>query len=734
MAVLHSGSGGYTPSYLLPQGQDSIDASSTFLLQTAYSSVGGTTSLGDISFASAAGLVACQTTTGTVSYINNLLNNPAYVGVTDGAGALPISSELPAQYIFFANANTVTTGGLFDTQEHANYYSFTAEITAITSGIATISVLTINNGSNVRTQADTTILTSTTSSGSVITCSSTASLVVGQRIKIISGTGTITGTPVVDSILNSTQFVSSVTPSIALSGAKLSITTPHDYRFLGVYLGPSVAIAGILNNNQKIYPREIKQKSYGTKNPDTSNLFSHNSYITPLKQALFYTPNYVVVNGYPVETNGVEDTIVNNNVASTQGLSVRINVNALATGNTYNTNTEEYNTSSVARSANNIWAAQYYDENATVWSASSSYVSGDLVVHNGFMFRCILTRSATATTPLVDTSHWESGWYSDDTNITPASKKLWSPGGSGASLNSSGNNDLPVLLYGTGTKTYSYKGVWETTTSYAINDYVTYNSNTYVCIKTVDFYNGYPDAYSSYWNLITGQTKIKKTAISQIQSQAAVSFKDSLYLFTNYCPWAQSGNSFTILLTGYLYNNNSLNNAVKSVLGNSDWYSIFATGKLSGGTLNKYQKNDAVVGVRYYNDGSLTLNVGEAEVARVSVKNVLQRPYAPVTIGLTITRDASASPIKYTGTLHAYDGQYNSATANIVGKTISYTLDNTSDCLIVGAIPTIDPENSANTNYFNATMDVMEIDHYYGSNVNVVEEMRKLSLIYGVNQ
>jgi hypothetical protein len=722
--------GGSGPSYLLPQGQTSVDASSTFVLQTAYTSAAGATSLGEISF-NGNGLVACQTSTGTVTNLTGTI----YVGVTDGVGALPLSSELPAQYIFFANDNTVTSGGLFDTQEHANYYSFSAEITAITSGIATMNLIAVNNGSNIRGLAQTTILTGTTSSGPVITCSSTSNLVVGQRIKIISGTGTITGTPVIDSITDSTHFVSSVTPSVTLSSAKLSITTPHDYRFLGVYLGPSVAIAGNLDNSQNIYAREIKQKSYATKNPDSSNVFSYNSYITPLKQALFYTPNYVVINGYPVETDGVEDTVVNGNVASTQGLAVKINVNALATGNVYNTNTYKYNTVSVARSANNVWAAQYYDENANVWSASQAYAVNDLVVYNNLMFRCKLTRSATANTPLIDTTHWEPGWYSDDTNITPASKKTYIPEATFPALNASGKNNLPAFLYSPGTTTYTYQGDWASYDTYSVNDYVMYNENTYVCIKNVSDSSLYPDQYFGYWSLIWGQTKIKKTAVSPIQSQAAVSFQDSQYLFTNYCPWAQSGNSFTVLLTGFLYNNNPSNSLVKSVLGNSDWYSVFATGKQNSGVLSKFSKTDAVVGVRYYNDGSLTLNVGEAEVARISVKNILQRPYAPVTIGLTIEKSVVGGKTLYTGTLHSYDGQYNFAKANIVGSGSGYVLSNLSnDCFILGAIPTIDPEDGSKSNYFYATTDIMEIDHYYGTGFDVREEMRKLSLIYGVNQ
>lgn len=731
--VLSNVGGGGGPSYLLPQGQDSVDSSSTFLLQTAYTSAAGLTSLGDISF-NAGGLVACQTSTGTVTNLTGTI----YVGVTDGVGALPLSSELPAQYVFFANYNSVTSGGLFDTQEHANYYSFSAEITAISSGIATMTLIAVNNGSNIRSLAQTVVLSSTSSSGPTITCSSTSQLVVGQRIKIISGTGTITGTPVVSSITNGTSFVSSVTPSATLSGAKLSITTPHDYRFLGVYLGPSVAIAGNLDNTQNIYAKEIRQKSYATKNPDTSNLFSYNSYITPFKQALFYTPSYVVINGYPVETDGVEDTIISNNVASTQGLAVKISVNALVTGNVYNTNTEKYNTSSVSRLANNIWAAQYYDEHSTVWSATDAYAVNNLVIYNNLMFRCKLARTATVTTPLVDTSYWEAGWYSDDTNVTSPSKKTYYPASTQATfptLNASGKNAIPVFLHSPGAKVYSFKGDWGSSIYYSVNDYVLHNNNTYVCIKAINDFSLYPDQYPEYWGLIWGQTKIKKTAVSPIQSQAAVSLQDFQYLFTNYCPWNQSGNSVTVLLTGFLYNNNPANSAVNSVFGNSDWYSIFATGKQTSGVLSNYAKNDAVVGVRYYSDGSLTLNVGEAELARVSVKNILQRPYAPVIIGLTIGKTVVDGKTLYTGTLHAYDGQYNFAKANIVGNTISYTLGSTSnDCLIVGAIPTVDPENGANVNYFPATVDIMEIDHYYGTSVNILEEMRKLSLIYGVNQ
>lgn len=740
MLVVPPGSG---PSYLLPQGQTSVDASSTFLAANTFTS--GGTLVGPITFRNN-NLVNFSSSTGVVSTLSGTI----YIGVQDGVGAIPLSSELPAQYIFFANANTSigqgTLADLYDTQEHANYYSFTVEITAINSGIATATLLSVNNGSNFRTQASTITVTGASSSGSTVTCASTTGLVVGQYVSKISGTGVLAGFSTIASIINLTTFVLSSAPLTTLSGATLVAVTPGDYNFLGVYLGQSVSSAGVLSNTQKAYPQEVKHLSYGFKKLDSSNIFAYNSQIVPLKQALFYTPNYVVVNGYPVETDGIEDTTVNGNVVSTSGLAAQVRVGALATGNVYTTLTEKYNTSSTYRKANNIWAAGYYDDNATVWDIGTAYAVNDLVVYSQWPFRCIATRSAGGSTPILDSSHWEPGWYSDDTGITPASKNSYLTIGGLASntwpaFNSTGTKYIPVFMYSPGGTTYAYKGYWNSATAYVKNDYVTYLSNTWVCI--VDNNNNGPSVSPAYWNLVLGKTSIKKSLISDIKQVSSFSLQDSQYFFTNYCPWAQSNNAFTILLTGFLYNNNPSNSSVNSVLGSTDWYSVFSTGKQTSGILSEYSKNNPVVCVRYYGDGSLALNVGEAEVARLGVKNILQRPYAPVIIGLNIKKSVVSGKTLYTGTLYAYDGTLKYVSANIVGKDVGgYTLSNTSnDCFIVGANPTIDPENSSVKNYFEATMDILEIDHYYGMGSTpteewtiLVEEIRKLALIYGVNQ
>lgn len=67
-------------------------------------------------------------------------------------------------------------------------------------------------------------ITGASSSGTTITCSSTNGLWVGAKIyQVVSGTGTLQSNTLVTSILSTTQFVVNNAPSVALSGATLSI-------------------------------------------------------------------------------------------------------------------------------------------------------------------------------------------------------------------------------------------------------------------------------------------------------------------------------------------------------------------------------------------------------------------------------------------------------------------------------------------------------------------------------
>lgn len=71
-------------------------------------------------------------------------------------------------------------------------------------------------------------ITGASSSGTTVTCASTASLWIGAAVyKVVSGTGSIPDNALVTEILSSTQFKLSIAPTAALSGATVQVETDN---------------------------------------------------------------------------------------------------------------------------------------------------------------------------------------------------------------------------------------------------------------------------------------------------------------------------------------------------------------------------------------------------------------------------------------------------------------------------------------------------------------------------
>jgi hypothetical protein len=94
------------------------------------------------------------------------------------------------------------------------------------------------------------ILTNCSSSGTTITCDSTAGLFTGFSIGILSGTGDVSGS--IASITNATQFVVSSAPTIALSGATLVANNTNQSVCWSPQLRLFVAVAGFGANGRKV--------------------------------------------------------------------------------------------------------------------------------------------------------------------------------------------------------------------------------------------------------------------------------------------------------------------------------------------------------------------------------------------------------------------------------------------------------------------------------------------------
>lgn len=166
-------------------------------------------------------VIANHTTGATApTHTTGTINNLQFVSISDGGGS-------------GATATATVSGGIIT--------GFT--ITAAGSGyisLPTVSIFPTNGGSGGSADVHITswwdaawvfvkfmvgasnpTFTGVSSSGTTVTVSSTANLRVGMPLRVTAGTGVFVTNTVISSIINSTQFVVSVTPTTPLSSASI---------------------------------------------------------------------------------------------------------------------------------------------------------------------------------------------------------------------------------------------------------------------------------------------------------------------------------------------------------------------------------------------------------------------------------------------------------------------------------------------------------------------------------
>lgn len=154
------------------------------------------------------------------------------------------------------------------------------------------------------------------------------------------------------------------------------------------------------------------------------------------------------------------------------------------------------------------------DDNATRdvytgdWATSTSYIIGDLVLHEGTIYRCILGHTSSGANEPVNATYWAihiagalskdlrfkastSGVPATPTAVNDPSGEGWSddvPGTGGTVFQSyatkDGNGDLvgtwstPTLFMG------RHRGTWASSTTYFYGDMVLHNGSTFICVDT----------------------------------------------------------------------------------------------------------------------------------------------------------------------------------------------------------------------------------------------------------
>ena len=287
--------------------------------------------------------------------------------------------------------------------------------------------------------ATATITIGATSSGTTVTCASTTGLVAGLGLSVTSGTGTLQANTTIQSITNSTQFVVSLAPSVALYDAAISagatsssttITVPSTTGLVaGLTLGVSsgtgsfsggTTIQSVTNSTQFVASSAPSVALFGATVTATSTL------------------NHSGGSGY-----SVNDTL---KVAGTSlgGLSpandLAITVSSVSSGRITGVTVSGY---------------------AVTWKTATTYVLGDVALFGANSYICVLSHvSASGNRPDADTTatYWNLLTAGAEQAVMTSPGDMFYYGLNGPTRLATGTNGQLLRVSSTGYPTWSYWG------------------------------------------------------------------------------------------------------------------------------------------------------------------------------------------------------------------------------------------------------------------------------------
>jgi hypothetical protein len=202
-------------------------------LASAFTDVNNGTLTGSIEFQVISNTT--ETTTAALNASGTGSSNYSSIVIYPTVANVAISGNLAAPLILFDGADNVTFDGR--TNRSGTTVNLTIDNQSTSSTVRTSAIFFNNSAENnlvsyctlkggARNASVSITLSSASGSGTTITCTSTTGLEVGSTLAKTGGTGTLNATTYVTSIISATQFTINTAPSLGLSGATLSATSP----------------------------------------------------------------------------------------------------------------------------------------------------------------------------------------------------------------------------------------------------------------------------------------------------------------------------------------------------------------------------------------------------------------------------------------------------------------------------------------------------------------------------